>query len=180
MFTLKDTALSGCFEIQPRVMDDARGRFVKVYHAPAFSELGLATDFEEEYYSHSRKHVIRGMHFQTPPEDHVKLVYCVHGEVFDVVVDLRSGSSTYGKTATFYLSAEKGNCLYIPKGLAHGFCTTSDLATLVYRVSSVYAPHHDTGVLWSSIDVEWPTERPIISERDAMFKPLSEFESPFV
>jgi dTDP-4-dehydrorhamnose 3,5-epimerase len=180
MFALKDTAIAGCFEIQPRVMDDLRGRFVKTFHAGAFAELGLATNFAEEYYSHSRNHVIRGMHFQTPPEDHVKMVYCVHGEVFDVVLDLRVGSPTYGKTASFCLSAEKGNCLYIPKGLAHGFCTTSELATLVYRVSTVYAPQHDTGVLWSSIDVEWPTDSPLISERDATFKPLSAFESPFI
>lgn len=160
-------------------MHDARGSFVKVFHADAFRELGLATEFTEEYYSHSHKGVIRGMHFQTPPADHAKMVYCVRGEVFDVVLDLRVGSPTYGQAATFVLSAEAGNYVYIPKGLAHGFCALSDTATLVYKVTTVYAPQSDAGVLWSSVDVDWPVETPILSERDARFPRFDQFESPF-
>lgn len=183
MFELKAAALTGCHEIQPRVFDDARGRFVKAFHKDAFASLGLHTDFAEEYYSHSRRGVIRGMHFQSPPADHVKLVYCVQGEVFDVVLDLRVGSPTFGRTATFHLSAAKGNLIYIPKGLAHGFCVTSETATLVYKVSTVYAPQQDSGVLWSSLDVDWPVSAqaraPVVSERDAGFLPLSQFTSPF-
>jgi dTDP-4-dehydrorhamnose 3,5-epimerase len=180
MFECKTTALAGCLEIQPRLMNDARGRFVKVFHQEAFREHGLETEFAEEYYSHSRRGVIRGMHFQLPPAEHVKLVYAVHGEVFDVVLDLRVGSPTYGRTASFRLSAEQGNCLYIPKGFAHGFCATSELATLVYKVSTVYAPQLDAGVLWNSLDIDWPAAEPIVSERDASFRPLAAFESPFV
>jgi len=179
MFTLKPSAIAGCHEVQPRVMHDARGSFVKVFHADAFRELGLATEFTEEYYSHSHKGVIRGMHFQTPPADHAKMVYCVRGEVFDVVLDLRVGSPTYGQAATFVLSAEAGNYVYIPKGLAHGFCALSDTATLVYKVTTVYAPQSDAGVLWSSVDVDWPVETPILSERDARFPRFDQFESPF-
>jgi len=179
MFTLKPSAIAGCQEVQPRVMHDARGSFVKVFHADAFRELGLATEFTEEYYSHSHKGVIRGMHFQTPPADHAKMVYCVRGEVFDVVLDLRVGSPTYGQAATFVLSAEAGNYVYIPKGLAHGFCALSDTATLVYKVTTVYAPQSDAGVLWSSVDVDWPVETPILSERDARFPRFDQFESPF-
>lgn len=179
MFKLKSSPIPGCFEVLPSVMNDARGSFVKVFHAERFRELGLATDFAEEYYSHSRKGVIRGMHFQTPPADHVKVVYCVQGEVFDVVLDLRVGSPTYGQTATFTLSASEGNYLYIPKGLAHGFCATSETATLVYKVSTVYSPENDSGVLWSSLDIDWPTDTPILSERDSRFSPFSEFKSPF-
>jgi dTDP-4-dehydrorhamnose 3,5-epimerase len=179
MFTLKPSSLPGCHEVLPRVMHDARGSFVKVFHRDAFRELGLETDFAEEYYSHSTRGVIRGMHFQTPPADHVKMVYCVHGEVFDVVLDLRVGSPTYGQVATFILSAETGNYLYIPKGFAHGFCALSETATLVYKVSTVYSPENDAGVLWSSMDVDWPAGAPIVSERDSRFSPLSEFESPF-
>lgn len=179
MFTILPSILSGCHAIQPHVIDDARGRFVKVYHQEAFAEAGMETSFAEEYYSHSRRGVIRGLHFQTPPHDHVKMVYCVHGEVFDVVLDLRVGSPTYGKTATFHLSADKANYLYIPKGLAHGFCATSDTATLIYKVSTVYAPQHDAGILWSSVDVDWPTDQPILSERDTRFVALADFVSPF-
>jgi dTDP-4-dehydrorhamnose 3,5-epimerase len=180
MFALSQAAIPGCFEIAPRVLDDARGRFVKVFHRDAFAELGLSTDFAEEYYSRSHKGVVRGMHFQTPPHEHVKLVYCVQGEVFDVVLDLRRGSPTYGKAASFRLSAECGNYLYIPKGLAHGFCALTEDATMVYKVGTVYAPQHDSGVLWNSIGIDWPVDEPLVSARDAAFAPLSQFESPFV
>lgn len=179
MFTLKPSPIPGCYEVQPRVMHDVRGSFVKVFHAEAFRELGLETGFAEEYYSHSRQGVIRGMHFQTPPADHAKMVYCVRGEVFDVVLDLRVGSPTFGQAATFVLSAEAGNYVYIPKGLAHGFCATSEEATLIYKVTTVYAPENDAGILWSSVNVDWPTRNPILSERDARFRPFEEFESPF-
>ena len=180
MFGIHPTEIPGCYEIQPRVVDDARGRFVKVFHRHAFAELGLEVDFAEEYYSVSRQRVIRGMHFQTPPIDHAKMVYCVHGEVFDAVIDLRLGSPTYQQTATFNLSAEQGNYIYIPKGLAHGFCVTSDSATLVYKVSTVYSPEHDAGILWSSVGITWPTENPVMSDRDREFISLSDFKSPFV
>lgn len=180
MFALLPSAIPGCVEVQPPVMDDERGRFVKVFHSDAFAELGLATEFKEEYYSHSKLGVVRGMHFQTPPADHAKLVYCPHGEVFDVVLDLRVGSPTYGEVATFALSAAKGNYVYIPKGLAHGFCTVSDSATLVYKVTTMYAPANDSGVLWSSVPVEWPVTAPIVSTRDAGLTNFADFESPFV
>lgn len=180
MFELLDTPIPGCYEIQPRVFDDIRGRFVKVFHTQAFAELGLETYFAEEYYSHSHMGVVRGMHFQTPPADHVKLVYCVQGDVFDVVLDLRVGSPSYGRTASFRLSADRGNYIYIPRGLAHGFCATSESATLIYKISTVHSPEHDAGVLWNSIDVDWPLDSPVISERDASFKPPNDFMSPFV
>lgn len=179
MFDARETSIPGCYQIFPRVFEDARGRFIKVFHEQAFEERGLETHFAEEYYSVSRRGVIRGMHFQVPPMDHVKMVYCTQGSVFDAVVDLRRGSPTYGQVATFSLNAEAGNYLYIPKGLAHGFCATSDEATLVYKVSTVYAPEQDAGILWSSLDIEWPSESPIMSERDQGFPALNEFESPF-
>lgn len=180
MFKLQETRLRGCFEVQPRVFNDDRGRFVKIFHEGEFRKLNLETVFKEEYYSHSKRGVLRGMHFQTPPSDHVKLVYCVQGEVLDVVLDLRKGSATYGQAESIRLSAEQGNYLYIPKGLAHGFFATSDIATLVYKVGTVHDPLNDTGVLWNSFGFEWPVINPVISNRDAGFKSLSEFDSPFV
>ena len=180
MFTLKESAIQGCFELQPKVLDDNRGKFVKVFHESEFVALELETVFVEEYYSVSDKNVIRGMHFQLPPNDHVKMVYCVDGEVMDVVVDLRLGSPTYGQHAVFQLGANKANIIYIPKGMAHGFCVMSDKAILVYKVSSVYSLKNDMGIHWDSINIPWPTKTPIISNRDQGLLALNKFVSPFV
>lgn len=179
MFDISDTAILGCYEIKPTLFDDERGRFVKTFHRDVFSSLNLETNFSEEYYSHSKRGVIRGMHFQTPPADHVKMVYCTYGEVIDVVLDLRRGSPSYGKYATFTLSAKAGNIIYIPRGLAHGFLVASESATLVYKVTTVYDQKHDNGVLWDSFGYSWPIEKPVISERDSKFINFSDFESPF-
>jgi dTDP-4-dehydrorhamnose 3,5-epimerase len=179
MFELKPTRLAGCFELQPKVFDDARGRFVKVFHTQAFKAHGLQSTFDEEYYSISNNNVVRGMHFQLPPMDHVKVVYCVQGAVLDVVTDLRVGSPTYGRTDVIELSSAKANSIYIPKGMAHGFCSLCDNSIMVYKASSVYSPELDTGILWNSLGVEWPTTQAIVSERDQNFKPLDKFVSPF-
>jgi len=179
MFYVKQSFIDGCYEIQPKIFDDNRGRFVKVFHEQAFAKLGLETNFVEEYYSISHKNVIRGMHFQLPPMDHVKMVYCVQGEVIDAVIDLRVGSPTYGKHALFELSATKANSIYIPKGMAHGFCVLSDQAIMVYKVSSIYSQEHDSGVLWNSANISWPTTKAILSARDESFLKLDQFESPF-
>lgn len=179
MVELKQSPLAGCFEVQFKLFEDDRGRFVKVFHSETFKKIGLQTDFKEEYFSVSKKGVVRGLHFQTPPHDHDKFVYCTDGSVVDVVLDLRKDSSTFGKWADFHLDASKANGVYIPKGMAHGFCVTSDSATLVYKVSTVYAPKNDEGLLWNSIGYEWPIASPIISSRDASFKKLADFETPF-
>lgn len=179
MFELTSSKLSGCFELQPKVFDDARGRFVKVFHEHTFAAHGLETNFAEEYYSISHKNVVRGMHFQLPPMDHVKVVYCVQGEVMDVVVDLRLGSPTYGQHAVFELSSTKANSVYIPKGMAHGFCARSDHTIMVYKVSTIYAPSQDAGILWNSLGVTWPIADANLSVRDQGFPTLAEFESPF-
>ncbi len=179
MFELKPSKLNGCFEMQPKVFDDARGRFVKVFHEPAFAALGLDVTFAEEYYSVSHKNVIRGLHFQLPPMDHVKLVYCVEGVVMDAVVDLRVGSPTYGQYALFELSAAKANSIYIPKGMAHGFCALCEHAIMVYKVSTIYAPAQDKGILWNSAGIPWPATEAILSARDQGFTHLEKFSSPF-
>ena len=179
MFEFKPSKINGCFELQPKAFEDNRGRFVKVFHEQAFAAQGLETDFAEEYYSVSHKDVIRGLHFQLPPMDHVKMVYCVEGGVLDAVVDLRVGSPTQGKYELFELSADKANTLYIPKGMAHGFCALSPKAIMVYKVSSVYSPAHDAGVRWNSAGIPWPTTAAVLSDRDATLPTLAQFESPF-
>jgi dTDP-4-dehydrorhamnose 3,5-epimerase len=180
MKEIRSTSIPGCYELKLHVSTDERGRFVKTFHAEEFAKAGLDLDILEEYYTTSRAGVLRGMHFQLPPMDCAKLVYCVAGSVLDAVVDLRIGSPKYGQTATFELSAEAGNVIYIPTGLAHGFYVPNGEATLVYNVSAVYSPEHDFGVLWNSAGICWPTTAPIMSARDRSFPCLSEFKSPFV
>jgi len=179
MFDIKTCKIKGCLELQPKVFADNRGKFVKVFHEQAFANLGLETNFVEEYYSVSNKHVIRGLHFQLPPMDHVKMVYCVQGEAMDVVVDLRLNSPTYGQHVSFKLSSSKANSIYIPKGLAHGFCALSENTIMVYNVSTVYSPEHDAGISWDSVGIEWPTQEANLSQRDLSFCTLTEFNSPF-
>lgn len=176
---IEETKLEGCFELTPEVHKDERGIFVKTFHKDTFAEKGLETHFAEEYYSVSRQRVLRGLHFQTPPMDHVKLVYCVLGKVTDVVLDLRKQSQTYGKFETFELDADKHNMIYIPKGMAHGFYVLSESATLLYKVTTIYSSSNDSGVLWNSAGVPWPDDNPIMSERDKGFARLEDFDTPF-
>lgn len=171
--------IPGCFELFPKVFSDARGTFVKTFHDGQFKAQGLEAGFLEEYYSVSHRGVLRGLHFQLPPMDHIKMVYCVEGEVMDVVLDLRKGSPAYGKHAVFNLSGDAANMLYIPAGLAHGFYVKSDRAIMLYKTSTVHSPSHDAGIRWDSAGIPWPSDEPVISSRDASFPSLAEFESPF-
>lgn len=176
---LRQTTLAGCYEIIPSFFCDERGSFVKTFHFDTFIKHGLNTEWKEEYYSVSKQGVLRGLHFQLPPHDHEKLVYCTAGCVFDVAVDLRVGSPSYGEHFQLELNAEKANMLYIPRGFAHGFCVKSESATMMYKVSSVYAPEHDGGILWSSVGIKWPEDKPVLSLRDSQFQDFSTFKSPF-
>jgi dTDP-4-dehydrorhamnose 3,5-epimerase len=171
--------ISGCYEIFPHIHRDLRGAFIKTFHAPTFEEFGLCSLFLEEYYSISVKNVVRGLHFQLPPEDHVKLVYCISGVVKDVVVDLRLNSPTYGDHISIELSADTGNMVYIPKGMAHGFCGLSDHSTMVYKTSTIHSPEKDSGIRWNSLGISWPTSAPIVSDRDSSLIPFSMFKTPF-
>lgn len=177
---MQPTNISGCFEIVPKIFTDNRGSFVKTFHRDLFEQQGLDTDWREEYYSTSYKGVLRGLHFQLPPHDHAKLVYCTSGEVLDVVLDLRIGSPSYGTRAMFQLNATDTHMVYIPKGCAHGFYTVSEQATMMYKVSTLYAPAHDAGLLWNSVGIPWPDTNPIMSDRDKTFPTFADFTTnPF-
>ena len=176
---LVKTPIEGCYELQSRIFEDSRGKLIKTYHEDMFGALGLATDFTEEYYSVSYKNVLRGLHFQLPPNDHIKCVTCIEGKIFDVVVDLRKNSTTYKKHFVIELDAEKENMLYIPKGLAHGFYVLSEKAIFLNRTTVVFKPESDTGIHWDSCGIDWPNKNPIISEKDANMIGLDEFKSPF-
>jgi len=177
---IHSVAIPGCYEIYPPVLSDERGSFVKTFHHESFIRHKLITEWQETYYSISKQKVLRGLHFQLPPHDHEKLVYCTDGGVLDVVVDLRVGSPAYGKHVMIELTADKANMLYIPRGLAHGFYVTTPSATMHYKVTTQYSPSHDTGILWNSAGIDWPDANPIISTRDKSFLAFCDFKSPFL
>ena len=178
-FELVWTGIEGCFEIKPRIFEDQRGRFVKLFHRDFFREHGLQTEYEEQYYSASPARVIRGLHFQVPPKAHVKLVSCLQGTILDVVVDLRSDSPSFGQVFSLELSALKGNMLYVPEGLAHGFYVMSDRATFISMNSKKFAADCDRGIRWDSIPFDWPDPDPVVSDKDRNMVSLEEFENPF-
>ena len=176
---LKKTLLEGCFEIKPITFLDQRGTFTKIFHKKEFKRLGLNSEWKEDYYTYSKKDVIRGMHLQLPPSDHFKLVHCLYGEVLDVLLDLRSSSPSFGKIHSLKLSSKKKNGIYICKGIAHGFLSLTEKSLLTYKVSSAHSPKHDAGVTWNSFGFEWPVKNPIISDRDKTLQELKNFNSPF-
>lgn len=170
-----ETKIPGCYRIQVKKFQDARGLFIKTFHSAEFLKYGLEVDFKEEYYSVSAKNVLRGMHFQKSPADHAKVVYCAAGKVQDVVLDLRKDSPSYGGYDSFDLSANDGQLIYISKGLAHGFLSLEDNSILVYKVSTLYSAEHDSGILWNSFGADWKLNgNLIISDRDKMFKQMDE------
>ena len=178
MIRLTKTVCSGCYVLQPLIFEDIRGVFVKSFNTLQFEELGLRSDFSEQYYTSSRRRVLRGMHFQAPPMHHSKLVFCVEGRVLDVALDLRQASATYQQYCSVELSSVLGNMVYLEPGFAHGFYVLSEIATVVYNVTSVFSPEHDQGVRWNSFGLRWPDSDPILSVRDANLPLLADIK-PF-
>jgi len=176
---IKSLEIDGLFEILPIKFKDDRGVFVKEYHKDIYITEGLEFDLAEQYFSISQKNVIRGMHFQIPPYDHTKIVYCIYGAILDVLLDLRKTSPTYGKCTSVVLNSDLFNAVYIPKGFAHGFCSLIENSTMVYNVSTIYNPDSDCGLRFDSFGFKWPVESPIINTRDSSFIDLEDFVSPF-
>jgi dTDP-4-dehydrorhamnose 3,5-epimerase len=174
-----ETGFAGLLVLQPRLFADHRGVFVKTFHDTRFRELGMAFQPREEFFSTSANHVLRGMHFQLPPAAHAKLVYCLHGRVLDVVLDLRRKSATYGRVFARELNAVSRELLFVPVGFAHGFLSLTDDSLMVYKTDAVHSPAHDTGIAWNSFGFDWPVAKPIISERDSKFPAWPAFQSPF-
>ena len=176
---LKALDIEGAFLIENFSAQDERGVFIKTFNSETFERNGLKAQFSESYYSISKQNVIRGMHFQTPPHDHEKLVYVTDGEIIDVILDLRLHSPSYKKYAVVELNARE-HSVYIPRGCAHGFLTLSNEATVIYNVATVYNPGSDHGVRWDSFGYDWTgVTNPVISNRDMAFFPFEEFKSPF-
>jgi dTDP-4-dehydrorhamnose 3,5-epimerase len=133
----------------------------------------------EEFYSSSNEDVVRGMHFQTPPHAHDKLVYCLAGSVDDVLLDLRTGA-TYGHVASVVLSAKSAEMVLMPRGIAHGFRSLENNSIMIYKTSSEHAPSSDKGIRWDSFGYDWQCTRPELSARDLSHPTLAEFETPFI
>lgn len=176
---INSTLINGVYVIENFNADDNRGSFIKIVNEEEFAKNGLSCDFREQYYSISKKNVIRGMHFQLPPCDHVKLVHVIKGKVLDVILDIRKNSKTYGKAISFELNSEERKSIYIPSGCAHGFKSMEDDTIMLYNVTTVYNKEADCGILWDSIGFDWDIENPIISSRDLSFSKLENFDSPF-
>lgn len=171
--------------LETRRFTDRRGWFAETYSAPRLSDQGIYDHFIQDNHSYSeRAGTIRGLHFQVLPGAQAKLVRCVRGAIFDVVVDLRRGSPTFGRGITASLTASNGRQLYVPVGFGHGFLTLEDHTEVTYKVSDIYAPELERGVVWNDPDlaIDWPLGdlTPILSDRDAALPRLSEIESPFV
>lgn len=175
----KETKLPGAFEIEFFHAEDQRGTFVKTFQNDDFEVNGVETNFKESFYSVSKKNVIRGMHFQLPPEDHSKLVYVTSGKIIDVVMDLRKASPTFKEYISVELSGENHKGLYIPRGMAHGFAVLEENTTMIYLTTTVHNKDFDSGIRWDSFGMEWPVKKPVISERDKNFEPFEDFQSPF-
>tara|TARA_B110000003_G_scaffold274244_1_gene313758 strand:- start:776 stop:1318 length:543 start_codon:yes stop_codon:yes gene_type:complete len=170
--------------IKPKRHGDHRGFFAETYSRRKYSELGIDDDFVQDNHSISRDvGTLRGLHFQAPPHAQAKLVRCGRGAIFDVAVDIRKGSPTYGHWEGYELTAENGDQLYVPVGFAHGFVTLEPDSEIVYKCSDYYAPKREGSVLWNDPDIgiDWPTDAdPILSDKDATAPLLADLESPFI
>jgi dTDP-4-dehydrorhamnose 3,5-epimerase/CDP-3, 6-dideoxy-D-glycero-D-glycero-4-hexulose-5-epimerase len=176
---IEDTTIKGLKIISSKVLEDNRGSFVKTFNDKIFKSHSINFNVKETYFSVSHKNVIRGMHFQIPPHDHIKIVYVPAGRILDVVLDLRNSSPTYGETYSVELTAKNGKAILIPCGLAHGFKSLEDNTITTYMQTSCYAPDHDGGIRYDSLNFDWNCEAPIISERDLSFEILNGFKTPF-
>jgi dTDP-4-dehydrorhamnose 3,5-epimerase len=163
-----ETPLPGVLLIEPDIFEDDRGFFMETYHADRFREHGIASAFVQDNHSRSARGVLRGLHYQEPKAQG-KLVRCTRGALFDVAVDIRVGSPTFGKWYGAELSESNRRMLWIPEGFAHGFCALEEGSDLVYKCTALYAREHDRAVLWSDpeIGIAWPIASPLLSAKDA-------------
>lgn len=174
-----DFILDGAMHVKLSKFSDLRGDFIKTFHTDILKKNGIEFKSKEEFYSISKKHVIRGMHFQIPPFEHEKIVMCLNGTVRDVIIDIRKNSKTFGEYQSFELDVDKPSLLYIPVGFAHGFMSRTDNSLLYYKTTSVYNKDSDSGIRWDSFGFDWGCKNPIISERDQNFIKLGNFETYF-
>lgn len=177
------TIFDGVFVLEPTVYKDERGFFMESYNEQTFRKLGFDIQFVQDNHSLSVKAgTIRGLHYQLHPKAQTKLVRVTRGAIYDVIVDIRKGSPTFGKWQAFILSADNKRQLLVPKGFAHGFCTLVENTEVQYKVDEYYSLEHDRGILWNdpALGIDWPVTDPILSEKDANLPLLADAEMNFV
>jgi dTDP-4-dehydrorhamnose 3,5-epimerase len=170
-----ETNLPGVLVFEPKVFGDERGFFMETWRADRYEEAGLPARFVQDNLSFSQRGVLRGLHFQNPDQQG-KLVYVLQGEAYDVAVDIRVGSPTFGEWTAITLSSENKRQFYVPEGFAHGFLVTSSTALFAYKCTARYNAQAEASVLWNDpqIGIEWPVERPVLSEKDRAAPPLAQ------
>jgi len=170
-----ETKLDGVVLLEPEVHGDSRGFVVETFRRDGWAELGIEVEFVQQNHSRSSQGTLRGLHFQTEPGQ-AKLVRCPRGRIFDVAVDLRAGSATFGQWEGHELDDEAHRQLFIPAGFGHGFAVLSEVADVSYMLSSTYDPATESGIAWDDpeVGVEWPVDEPLLSERDKAAPRLSE------
>jgi dTDP-4-dehydrorhamnose 3,5-epimerase len=178
---IEELGIPGVKLIAPAVFRDARGSFSETWNRARLAAHGIDLDFVQDNHSVSvAPGTLRGLHFQSPPHAQDKLVRCVKGRIWDVAVDIRKGSPSYGKWVGAELSPENGQQILVPKGFLHGFVTLAPDTEVLYKCTDVYAPDCDGSVLWSSCGIDWPFRgEPVLSAKDAAATPFAAFESPF-
>ena len=181
-FTFETLRIPDVQLIKPRVFGDARGFFMETYKRTEFEAAGISGAFVQANHSRSARGVLRGLHYQKSPRAQGKLMTVVTGAIFDVAVDIRAGSPTYGAWVGEVLSGDNHHFLYVPPGFAHGFCVLSESVDLIYQVTDEYSPEHERGILWNDpeVGIEWPIQVPELSARDAVQPRLSEADNNFV
>lgn len=168
--------------IEPKLFSDNRGFFYESFKESDFCANGVAKKFVQDNFSHSTRGVLRGLHYQKAPKAQAKLVTVIKGEIFDVAVDIRKNSPTYGRWISEILSESNHKTLYIPEGFAHGFCVLSEKADVFYKVSNEYSKEYERGVIWNDpkMNISWPIEKPIISNKDVQLPILENSDNNFV
>lgn len=177
-----ETSLPGVYVLEPKRFGDARGFFCESWNAKRMAEAGLDVAFVQDNHSMSEETgTLRGLHFQAPPHAQAKLVRCGRGRLFDVAVDIRKGSPTYGKWFGLELSFDNGLQLFVPEGFLHGFMTLEPMTEVIYKCNDYYAPEADGAVRWDSCNINWPLDvTTVLSDKDAKAPALDDFDSPFI
>ena len=162
------TKLDGVYIIEPPVFEDTRGFFMETYHQRRYTEAGINLVFVQDNFSRSVRGTLRGLHYQLH-QAQAKLIQVIQGTIFDVAVDIRSGSPLFGQWVGAHLSAENRRQLFLPEGFAHGFCVLSESADVMYKCTDFYAPDDEGGILWSdpTLAIDWPISRPLLSAKDS-------------
>lgn len=181
-FQFKKLDIPDVILVEAQAFSDDRGFFIESFKESVFINSGISTRFVQDNYSHSKKGVVRGLHYQKDPKAQAKIVMVSRGEIFDVVVDIRKGSPTYGKWLGEILSDQNHRLLFVPEGFAHGFCVISDTADVLYKVNSEYSQDHERGILWNDpeLAIKWPTDKPIMIKKDLQLPLLKNADNNFV